>query len=284
MIYLPLIVIAATGFAAGETVARINRVADFPIYQANNTIGYIPAPNQSGSFRGRGAWAFNELSMGTPNPFHPSKDDDDDILLIGDSIVFGRVTMREEQRLGQRIAALSGKSIWPVSAGSWALQNELQYIEENPTVLNRVDRLIFILNSNDFGKPSSWRSEEHRPTKKPLSSLLYWLRGNERQRLPKPPRDMQVAPADPVFMLANMLETTKIPVDIWLYPNIDELRNSTELDDQHDLLERVVGERVRIFRAERVPGWSSSAYADRIHPNSKGQSILAKGIARSISN
>lgn len=281
MIILPLILLASTAFATGETIARINHVADFPVYHANNRIGYIPAPNQSGSFRGRGEWAFNERSMGTAKPFEPSPTEDD-VLLLGDSIVFGRVTMTERQRLGGRIAALSRKRVWPISAGSWGLQNEMQYLQDNADVLRGIDRLVLILNSNDFDKPSSWRSEAHRPTRKPWSALLYWLEDKQRRRLPPPPREMLVTPRDPIMELKAVLASTNIPIDIWLHPKVAELANPAPLDEWHDALVSALGERARIFRVEDIGGWSADAYADAIHPNRSGDRLLSRAISRSL--
>jgi lysophospholipase L1-like esterase len=280
MFLIPALCLGLLIIPVGEVIARAKRITDFPTYVANDRIGYIPAPNQSGSYRNRGAWAFNERSMGTKRPFAPSIEDD--VLLIGDSIVFGRISATEDRRLGGRVAALSGKSIWPISAGSWSLQNEMQYLRDNQDILRSVDRLVIILNSNDFGKPSSWRSEAHRPTQRPASALLAWIKGKDKQKLPPPPAAMVVPPEDPLQSFRDVLDGTNIPVDVWLYPKLAELENPEPLLQHQTALEAALRDRVRTFRVADIPGWSKKQYADRIHPNAAGDALLARAIAQAM--
>jgi hypothetical protein len=77
-----------------EVVVRASRITDFPLYNSDPVLGYVPAPNQSGAVFGTNDWVFNELSMGTANSFAPNSWQD--ILLIGDSIVL--VDLRSLQR------------------------------------------------------------------------------------------------------------------------------------------------------------------------------------------
>ena len=127
-----------------------------PLYKADNQLGYIPAPNQSGAFLHSRQWRFNEYSMGSaafePDPRRFN------ILLVGDSIVLGGNPLNQSDRLGPQLEKLSGWQVWPVSAGSWALQNELAYLRTHPDVLQRVDAVAIVSNSGDFGEPSSWAS------------------------------------------------------------------------------------------------------------------------------
>lgn len=48
----------------GEGAVQLSGIVDIPVYVANSSIGYIPAPNQSGKFLHRNAYRFNELSIG----------------------------------------------------------------------------------------------------------------------------------------------------------------------------------------------------------------------------
>jgi lysophospholipase L1-like esterase len=47
------------------------------------------------------------------------------ILLIGDSIVWGGNPYKAGERLGARLQALLKDKVWTASAGSWSLQNEI---------------------------------------------------------------------------------------------------------------------------------------------------------------
>jgi hypothetical protein len=47
-----------------EALVQLLGFVDVRIYQGNNQIGYIPAPNQSGAFMRSHTWRFNEYSMG----------------------------------------------------------------------------------------------------------------------------------------------------------------------------------------------------------------------------
>ncbi|QRM56558.1 SGNH/GDSL hydrolase family protein [Sinorhizobium sp. BG8] len=277
---IPLVALAMAAAGFGEVNARLRRVTDFPTYHADNQIGYIPSPNQAGSFQGRGQWAFNELSMGTDEPFAPSGKQD--VLLIGDSIVFGRLTMEHHQRLAGRLNKISGQKVWPISAGSWSLQNEVQYLQDHPNVVAGVDKIVFILNSNDFVGPSSWRSEEHRPTKRPISALWYMLENRERKPLPQVPPEFKVKPKDALGELAALLSTTEIPVDVWFHPKKSELGNPGQLQKHADNLHQRLGDRVRIFHVADIRGWSKKAYSDGIHPNSRGYALMSRGIAATL--
>lgn len=122
-----LMFMAALAIAEGSV--RALGLVDFPLYDANAQIGYIPAANQQGSFLNKNDWQFNALHMGAP-AFAP--DPARDVLLVGDSLVYGGNTYRQPERLGPALQTLlqerGGGQVWPISAGSWALRNELAYM------------------------------------------------------------------------------------------------------------------------------------------------------------
>lgn len=263
---------------AGEGVARWLGVADFPIYIADQTIGFVPAAGQSGSFHNNGIWHFNNLGMGTPVDF-PTGGDRQGVLLLGDSIVFGNIDQPENDRLYARIEKDTGLRIWPASSGGWALQNEIEYVRRNETVLDHVERIVIVLNSGDFGKPASWRSQINRPTHQPLSYLWYAIRREFPRKLPPQPADMVVARKDPVKELAWLLGRTNVPVDIVLYPRARELGGSKVLDKWQAILTKQFGDRIRVFQVLDIPGWSADNYKDHSHPNGRGRAMLARFIA-----
>ncbi len=118
---LRLVIWLVGALVLAEGAAQLSGVVDLPIYEANNQIGYIPAPNQSGKFLHKNDYRFNEYSMGagsfSPDPARFN------LLLVGDSIVLGGNPLAESDRLGPQLEKRAGWQVWPVSAGSWALQN-----------------------------------------------------------------------------------------------------------------------------------------------------------------
>ena len=158
-------------FLFTELAVQLSGFVDVPIYHADNQIGYIPAPSQSGAFMRTHTWRFNELSMGASS-FKPDVSHFN-LLLVGDSIVLGGNPLKEPERLGPQLQKLTHWQVWPISAGSWALQNELTYLRQHPDVLQKVDAVAFVSNGGDFDEPSSWASELTHPRSHPFPGLIY---------------------------------------------------------------------------------------------------------------
>lgn len=112
----------------GEVGLRIAGVTDFPIYDVDDEIGYVPSPSQSGRFLRSHDWVFNEHSMGTARPWSP--DARQDVLLIGNSIVMGGNPYRQADKLGPLLARQLGDhfAVWPIAAGGWTNVNESVYL------------------------------------------------------------------------------------------------------------------------------------------------------------
>lgn len=269
--------ILASLVIVGEGFARLSGLTDFPLYHADSRIGYIPAPSQSGSFMATNDWAFNEFSMGTPRPFAVSEATD--ILLVGDSVVYGGNPYKQQDRLGPQLEAATGATVWPISAGSWGLQNELTWLADHSNVAKSVDHIVFVLNSGDYGLPSSWRSEESHPRYRPTSSLWYLV----TKYLLKPvtqdsPADLIVQPRDWRADFAAFAASVDTPITVLLYPSRDP-------SDDDDL---ALGIELALLGADSVvpvsedPAWSEAMYRDAIHPTAAGTSELARIIAESI--
>lgn len=152
----------------GEVALRFVGAGDFPLYLASADYGYIPAPSQHGRFL-RNDWAFNALSMGVAREFDPSAQHA--VLLVGDSIVLCGNECRQAEKLGPRLEALTSRPVWPASAGSWGLYNELRYMELHPEVTASVETVVLIVNPGDFDGASIWRNETTHPTTRPASVL-----------------------------------------------------------------------------------------------------------------
>ena len=276
------IVLGALGFVASELVLRVMGVVDFPLYDANSTVGYIPAANQAGSFLNKNDFEFNEFHMGS-GPFQPS--DKTDILLIGDSLVYGGNKYASAERLGSQLQkTVEGNnasfSIWPISAGSWTLRNELAYINNNPAVTANIDWFVFVLNSGDFEGISSWRCEYTHPRKKPFSALWYVFNkyvyaiqpcGEFTPQLMPPSGEL----SDEVIQFVQQFGNR---VTFVFYPDIVEMVDSSLEKTQFSsgeeiLLNAGVNGIVRISDDVR---WNRDLYWDGIHPSPLGVQVLSQ--------
>jgi len=200
----------------GEVAIQFFGLVEGPVYQANNQIGYIPAPNQTGAFMRSHTWRFNEYSMGA-GPFIPDSKRFN-LLLVGDSLVLGGNPLAEPERLGPQLAKLTGWQVWPISAGSWAMQNELTYMRQHPAILEKMDAVVIVSNSADFDVPSSWASELTHPLHHPFPGLIYLARKYvfPPSRPPQVKPEMQVAPRDWQQDLHALSQTFKKPIYIFM--------------------------------------------------------------------
>lgn len=269
--------LVACAFACGAEIAvRASRVDDVPLYRADNHIGYIPAPNQSGAFIWTHRWAFNALSMGTDRPFTPHVPGS--ILLVGDSLVLGGNPYRAEDRLGPQLERVTGRRVWPIGAGSWALQNELQYLQDHPDVVAGVDRVVIVSNSGDFGSPSAWANELTHPRRRHWSSAWQlWLKYAWPSTIPAVPEALRVRPRNVQTQLNDLASRVRRPVIVMIYPNRAEEQNAARCGFAVPAMLRIP--KVRIFCVKPARAWTASLYRDEIHPDADGMATLAHLIA-----
>lgn len=249
-----------------ELLAR--SVLDFPLYSADSSVGYWLNPDQSGSFLFKNDWAFNDKSMGVANKFVETKNFD--LLLVGDSVVLGGNPLRQNDKLGPILSRNTGWSVWPISAGSWAMQNELAFLDRNSSILNHIDAIVFVFNSGDFGKPSSWSSEMTHPRSYPRSYLWYLFRKYFFRSNEAPTKQYRVAPRDVLQMWNNFNLDSKVPVIAIGYPALDELNedcNWIPLDFK---------KAGHWFCYDASEQHFAGDYRDGIHPSKSGDEKLAK--------
>jgi hypothetical protein len=159
-------------FLASEWLLRLFRVDDVILYRKDAQVGYIPIANQTGRFFNRIRFVFNDRSMGVGEPFDLKPAD---VILIGDSIVNGGVQIDQPERLGPQLQAILERRVWPLSAASWALGNELKALYQIPD-FNRAAAIVFVNNYDDFRTPSVWKNDIEHPARKPRLVSLYVLR------------------------------------------------------------------------------------------------------------
>lgn len=281
----------ALSVVAVETVARLTRATDFPVYQANNRSGYVPKPHQSGSFLWKNDWVINDRGMGTATDFiaYP---DGEDILLIGDSVVWGGNPYRAEDRLPARLTAALGTKgdtarVWPIAAGSWALVNQLNWMADNPDVVDAAETVVMVLNRADFGEPSSWRDPLIHPQDRPWSAAAYLI--DKYLRKPKAPGldpALAVAAYPPAPGFADFVTGCDCRVVVWLHPDVRELSGDTgEIRVETlfaDLLANSPDLPVEVHQVRNLPDWKPDLYRDTIHPSPEGMAVLARGIADAL--
>lgn len=251
---------------AAEVGVRLTGAADVPLYRPDPHYGYIPAASQSGAWRRRMRWTYNSLSMGVAEPFRPGG-----VLLIGDSIVNGGNQADQDQRLGPQLEAMISQDVWPVSAKSWALLNELAWMKQNPVVVRDVDRIVIVLNPEDFVEPSVWTPDPNRPEHAPISQVFFLV-----DRLVLTP--MRGAPAPPKSgrdwkaEFAAFRRATNKPVLVVLYSGRGP-----------DTIERAapdLGPDVLIVKQD--PRWKGERFADYLHIEPGGNALLARLIAERL--
>jgi len=261
-----------------EGAIQISGVLDYPLYEANNEIGYIPAPNQAGAFLRTNEWVFNEHSMGT-GPFTPNPSRFN-VLLVGDSLVMGGNRMAQAERIGPQLEKRSGWQVWPIGASSWAMQNELTYIRQHPQILEQVDAVVFLSNSEDFDEPSSWAYEVMHPRSHPVSGLAYMTKKYliKEDRPPVTP-ELQVPKRDWLAELTAFAQEFDKPVFLFAYPTVEELNDKQLMADQLDAvmtdIEDRVGADITVFKVADSEQWKPDFYRDYIHPTSHGNEVLA---------
>lgn len=264
------------GLVCMDLVARALGVLDFPLYENSRILGYIPAPNQRGSFLRKNDWAFNELSMGTAKPFAPHTSHRN-ILLIGDSIVLGGNPMPQNLKLGPLLDDKCPQ-VWPVSAGSWSLNNEIRYLQLHSDILRKFNRIVFVLNSGDFGSASKWASEVIHPTYRPLSAVYYLAK-----KFFSRADEASVANDSHWRIGFNwLLENYDGNLSVILYPSKSEMLDQRALASLNKYATELASNRVSVTKVADDPSWKIDYYRDDIHPSLNGEMPLADILLRSI--
>jgi hypothetical protein len=160
---------AILAVAGMEATARL--AFDFPLYEVDGEVGYWLSPDQRGTFLFTNDWAFNSESLGVGEEFRPTGGVD--VLLVGDSIVYGGNGLRQADKLGPLLERRTGWHVWPLGTPGWALQNELAFLRRDPSLVDRADVIVFVLESMDFAEPTAWKSPYTHPRERPAFYLPY---------------------------------------------------------------------------------------------------------------
>jgi lysophospholipase L1-like esterase len=279
-----------------EVAVRLSGMTDFPLYEADSEIGYILAPNQKGAFLNKNHWVFNEKCQGA-GPWKPNGKTD--LLLLGDSLVLGGNPLDQPDKLGPQLQdRLPGWQVWPASAGSWSVKNEVVYLQRFPEVAGEVSSIVWVVNTGDLDRLSVWRTNVTHPRSHPWSSLWYVF--NKYVLLPKlgmSPPEPGAIPEQPVILpetvsalqqeLADLKrQKPDRPILFVLYPTKDEERGigMPFYEKFRQALDDVALPTARVFEVRNDPRWNTGLYRDGIHPNAKGDGVLAAIIAEQLSH
>ena len=268
---------------------------DFPIYNVDAEIGYIPAPNQSGKFLNKNAWVFNDRSMGTATAWNPSVKPN--LLLIGNSIVMGGNPYDQPDKLGPQLQAKLGDKInvWPIATGAWSNVNESVYLQRNPDVLKAANFFVWEYMNGGFSQLSPDRGQYVFPSEKPLLASWYVLR---RYVLPRfiefnmnelPPTGQSKQESITLFekLVAEMSASKggKVPGLLFLYPSRDEYiaaqKGIDYVPDRKELERIATTYGLKIVDVAKRPEWNLELYKEGTHPTVEGNRVLADILAAS---
>jgi hypothetical protein len=267
-----------------EVAVRLAGVVDVPLFAVNTETGYLPAPSQSGTFMRKNAWAFNELGMGTRRAFKAGPERD--ILLVGDSVVYGGPHYAEAERLGPLLErALPGSRVWPLAAGSWATRNELAWLRQHPEVVKQVDDIVLVVTSGDFtNEAASWHCESNNPTHQPWSAL--WFLAVKKLKLAPCDQTLpehKVPDGNTRAELAAWLQDPGLKgkrLSVLLYPFKEPFeKHGTQANQPESEFLRSLGVTAQADLAIE-PSWHAALYKDDAHPTETGNQRLALVIAR----
>ena len=120
-----------------EASVRALGFVDFPVYDLDDEIKYIPSANQSGRFMNENDWYFNNKSMPIRENWSPAGDKN--ILLIGNSIVMGGNPYKQSDKLVSQIQVRlsNDNKVWPIAVGGWNQPNEIAYLRLHPEIVSR---------------------------------------------------------------------------------------------------------------------------------------------------
>lgn len=240
------VLISAISLVSLEMWLRFRPAQDPMVWVVSDDLGYYPAPNQFSGNR-----QITELSM-RDGPFDGSSDND--TLILGDSIVFGR--QYDHPTI----------PVWQIGAGGWSLLNLLAWVDAHPDAVGRIEHFIVILNARDFGSLTPWPGDAIKPTGPPISYAWRFIVWNWHARIAWRLRSDDMAPdgnwRDPLREFCGRRHVTfvMLPYRSELGAGWDEIF----ADRRGDLAEQCP--QSEIIDVAQVEGWSRNIYNDHVHP------------------
>jgi hypothetical protein len=284
-------------FVLTEAALRSAGAVDFPIYHVDDGIGYLPEPNQSGSFLRTHSWVFNDRSMGTREHWNPAGHPN--ILLIGNSVVMGGNPYDQKHKLGPLLQRDIGAdyALWPIAAGGWTNVNEMVYLRRNPDVAASPRLFIWEYMSGGLSAPNSWHGEYVFPTKRPRYATWYVFRRYvwphffpaDTNELPPVGEVSPVYRAEFESAVNSLSRATAAdrPGIIFLYPKESEYLRAKAgkdwLPERADVNRIAAANGVTVIDIAVRPEWNAQLYRpDHTHPTIQGNAVLARILADAV--
>jgi hypothetical protein len=286
-------IVVVAGAITTEIGIRASGMVDFPIYDHNDSIGYIVRPNQSGRFLDKNGWAFNDLSMPIAESWNPKARPN--LLLIGNSIIMGGNPYDQKDKVTPLLQAKLGDnvSVWPVAIGGWTIVNEAAYLEQHPDVAKSANYFIWEYMQGELNQLATWHSDYVFPSHKPLWATGYVLR---RYVLPKFIHFGNASELPPTGALdtANLARFER-QIDVlckavgkdtsgtlFLYPTKAQLEKEREgkewLPERAAILQVAEKHRLRVVDLAVHPEWKETLYREGTHPTVEGNQVITKCI------
>jgi hypothetical protein len=279
-----------------------------PIYMADETIGYLLAPNQSTKRFGNRI-AINEYSMRSPTIGVTPATSTLRVLLLGDSVANGAWWTDQDQTISALVAAqlkslldqgtaFEQVEVLNASANSWGPRNELAYLQRFGTFNGQA--VVLLINTDDLfaTAPTSVQVGRDRnyPDRKPPLALAELF---SRYVLPAPAvPEMAAVNAEPgdrvgfnleaIQQIQALAKTANAQFLLAMTPLRRELGGNCR-DYEQTARQRLLGftEDQQITYLDFLPVFDNtetpeSLYRDHIHLSPQGNQKVSELIGRSI--
>lgn len=279
----------AVAIASVEGGARLAGVTDIPLYERTADGGYRLKPSQSGAFLHVNHWYVNDEGFNNSTPYTPATPN---VILMGDSVVYGGNHVDDADRVGTIAQKKSGTRIWVGAANGWGLVNELDFLEGHKPFVARANGIVFVLNNGDPVEDAKWPGETTYPTAPPPSAALYLLR---RYVLPHPPEQPYAASGRNVGIMEKwrgkmdaLLREYGGPIAFILYPDEVDYRSPGLWAANTAPLRAYAArhpDRIRLYDVGKDRRWRTTFYRDGIHPTqTDGNSALGGIVASQVTS
>jgi hypothetical protein len=280
---------------AVEVSVRLSGIVDFPTYNLDSAIGYLPKESQTGFFLDKNDWYFNDRSMPVALTWNPNIRPN--ILLIGNSIVMGGNSYQQQDKLTPQVQKRLGARpiVWPIAAGGWTQINQIAYLNRHPEVVAEADYLAWEYMSGGLSRANPWPGEYVFPSHRPIYATWYALRryglpfvipffGASELPVTGSVDKMNVGLFDNALGALTRSGNRGHNGIIWLYPvatQVEEAKRGEEWLPERGQIKEVADKHgLRIVDIAAKVQWNKSLYrADGVHPTVEGVIVLASILA-----
>ncbi|MBO0947490.1 hypothetical protein [Fibrella forsythiae] len=280
-----LLIASVALFLVVEVAGRWLGLTNYPLFVADPDYEYISAPNQDTRVLGK-HFVTNQFSQRS-SPVTAS--DTLVYLLIGDSVVWGGVTIDHDSlastRLEKQLRSKTGNPVrvLNISAKSWGSDNAVAYLRKHGTF--SADRIILVVSSHDAHDnmthvPIVGIKDSH-PAK---NSLLAWSKIIEKvepmisSKLGRNVSTIDVSgltqsgPFNSGFeALRQLTDSLHIPFLIYLHQTTPELKRGQIEQGGTEIQAYCQRHQIPIIMGKETP----DLYQDYIHLNDRGQKMLS---------